>query len=59
MQTLQRLQELAHSGLPDALMVLGAAGIAVGAWMVYQPAGWVVGGGFSLAAGWLMSRGAK
>jgi hypothetical protein len=45
--------------LPDALMVVGASAIAYGAGLVYLPAGFVVGGGFALAAGWLLSRSAK
>lgn len=51
--------KLAGTALPDALMVGGATGISYGAGMVYLPAGWIVGGLFGLAAGWLLARGAK
>ena len=45
--------------LPDALMVGGAGGISYGAWLVYGPAGYVVGGLFALAAGVVLARGSK
>lgn len=45
--------------LPDALMVIGATGISYGAWLVYGPAGYVVGGLFALAAGVVLARGSK
>lgn len=44
--------------LPDALMVAGAASVAFGAWLVYPPAGWIVGGVLTLAAGVLAARAA-
>lgn len=44
--------------VPDLLMVAGAVAISVGAWMIYAPAGYVVGGLLSLAAGVIMARGA-
>ena len=44
---------------PDALMTCGAGGVAYGASLVYEPAGFVVGGLFLLAAGWLTARGSK
>jgi len=42
--------------LPDILMLAGAAGISYGAWLVYQPAGFLVGGGLVLLAGVLCAR---
>lgn len=42
--------------MPDALMVAGAAGVSIGAYMVYAPAGFIVGGLFALAAGWLTAK---
>ena len=45
--------------LPDVLMIGGAAAVSVGAGMVYSPAGWIVGGLFALAAGWIGARGGK
>lgn len=51
---------LAAAGwIPDGLMVGGAGAVAYGAGLVYQPAGFVVGGLFLLAAGWLTARGSK
>lgn len=51
---------LAAAGwIPDGLMVCGAGAVAYGAGMVYPPAGFVVGGLFLLAAGWLTARGSK
>ena len=51
---------LAAAGwIPDGLMVVGAGAVAYGAGLVYPPAGFVVGGLFLLAAGWLTARGSK
>ena len=43
---------------PDALMIAGAGGISYGAWLVYEPAGFIVGGLMAMAAGWFESRSA-
>lgn len=43
--------------VPDLLMVGGAVAISFGAWMMYAPAGYVVGGLLSLVAGVIMARG--
>lgn len=53
---LQELAALAASWAPDALMTVGAGAIAYGAWLAYEPAGFIVGGAFSLAAGVLAAR---
>lgn len=37
--------------LPDALLVVGAASIAFGAWLAYPPAGYFVGGALAIIAG--------
>lgn len=42
--------------VPDALMVIGAAAISYGTWLMYPPAGFIVAGGFSLAVGVLAAR---
>lgn len=42
--------------LPDALLIAGAAAVAGGAGMVYEPAGYIVGGLFALAAGVLLAK---
>lgn len=41
---------------PDALMLSGVVGISYGAWLMYQPAGFIVGGAFLLAGGVLAAR---
>lgn len=54
----QRLREAAGSLLRDVLALAGAAAVTYGAWTIYEPAGWIVGGlllmapaGSNLAAG--------
>lgn len=42
--------------LPDALMTIGAAALSYGAWLVYVPAGFGVGGLLLLVAGILLAR---
>lgn len=37
---------------PDAMMLAGVASVSYGAWMVYEPAGFIVGGVLLLAGGW-------
>lgn len=44
---------------PDAIMIGGGFCVAYGAWLVYQPAGFIVGGLLALAAGWIDARSAK
>lgn len=56
---LQAARAAAASSLPDVLMVAGAGAISVGAGMVYLPAGWIVAGLFTMAAGYLSARGGK
>ena len=41
---------------PDLLIAGGAVGVAYGAWLVYQPAGFIVGGALALAGGLRMTR---
>lgn len=50
------MKKLIVSLLPDVLMVAGAAVISYGAWLIYPPAGFLVGGGFALVAGILAAR---
>lgn len=50
------MKKLIISLLPDVLMVAGAAVISYGAWLIYSPAGFLVGGCFALAAGILAAR---
>ena len=42
--------------IPDALLIAGAGLISFGAWLVYQPAGFMVGGLMVLVAGVITSR---
>lgn len=58
-QKLQTFAAKAATWAPDVLLVAGAGAVSCGAGMVYEPAGWIVGGLFALAAGWLLSKGAK
>lgn len=51
-----KLQALAADGWPDALMVAGAAAMSYGAGLVYLPAGWMLAGVFTIAAGVLGAR---
>lgn len=55
---LGRIAALLAGVRPDALMIGGAACISYGAWLVYAPAGYMVGGALGILAGWLDSRGA-
>ncbi|MNT89796.1 hypothetical protein D3C72_2305890 [compost metagenome] len=45
--------------LPDAAMAAGAGAIAYGAWLVYVPAGFIVGGMLTVTAGVLLARGGE
>lgn len=46
----------ARDWLPDALMVAGAGAVSSGAWLIYEPAGFIVGGAFLLGFGWIVSN---
>jgi hypothetical protein len=41
--------------LADSIGLLGAGLLSYGAWLVYAPAGFIVGGVLLLAAGWMLS----
>lgn len=49
----------AASNLPDALMIAGAGGIAYGAWLIHEPAGFIVGGALLLVAGVISAKGGR
>jgi hypothetical protein len=53
---LRALAKLAIGWRPDALMAAGASSIAYGAWLMYEPAGFIVGGSLLLTAGILAAR---
>lgn len=40
----------------DLAGLAGAAAIAYGAWLVHEPAGFIIGGALLLAAAWLGAR---
>lgn len=42
--------------VPEALLLGGVGAVVYGAWQVYHPAGWVVGGALALVAGWRLGR---
>mgnify|MGYP000090022793 FL=1 len=56
---LKALAARAGGLVPDALLVGGAGAVSFGAGMVYLPAGWIVGGLFALAVGWMAAKGGK
>lgn len=43
--------------LPDALMVAGTGAVAYGTWLIYEPAGFIVGGVLTVVGGILAARG--
>ena len=49
---------IARDWVPDALLMAGASGIAYGAWLIYAPVGFIVGGALLMLAGWLGARSA-
>lgn len=44
--------------LPDLLLVTGSASISFGAWLVFPPAGFIVGGFLLLATGVKLAKAA-
>jgi hypothetical protein len=50
------VKKLINSLLPDVLMLGGAAALSYGAWLIYAPAGYLVGGCLLLVAGVLAAR---
>ncbi len=45
-----------YASLPDAMLVAGASCLTYGAWLVYAPAGYIVGGVLLMLGGFLASR---
>lgn len=43
--------------LPVLLLIIGAAAVAVGVWLIFEPAGYIVGGTLLIMAAVLMIRG--
>ena len=56
---IEYLAALVAGWAPDAGMVTGAGAISYGAGLIYVPAGWIVGGFFLLAVGWMAAKGGK
>lgn len=44
--------------VPDVVMIAGWAGVSYGAWTVYEPAGFIVGGVLAIMGGIVMARAA-
>lgn len=42
--------------LPDVLLVIGAAGVSYGAWMAWNPLGFIIGGALAIVAGIKMAN---
>lgn len=43
--------------IPDVLALAGTAAITYGAWCIYRPAGWIVGGALLIAGAVVVSYG--
>lgn len=54
----KRAAAVAADLLPDAALVAGAGLVSYGAAMIYEPAGYIIGGAFLLFAGWAAARNA-
>lgn len=50
------MKKIVTSIVPDTLMIAGAAGLSYGAWLIYEPAGFLVAGLLVLVAGILSAR---
>lgn len=50
------MKKVLTSILPDTLMLAGAGGLSYGAWLIYEPAGFLVGGVLTLVGGILCAR---
>lgn len=50
------MKKLFISNLPDLLMIAGAGTLSYGAWLIYEPAGFLVGGVLFLTAGIMTAR---
>lgn len=63
LQTLQRGAAAVRVALvrvaPDSLLVSGAGAISCGTWMIYPPAGFIIGGVLLIAGGVLLIRGGQ
>jgi hypothetical protein len=50
------MQDRAKALAPDALLVVGAGSIAYGTWLAYPPAGFIIGGLFTVYAGLKLAK---
>ena len=53
-----RLKQAAREIASDALLIGGTVSLCFGAWQVYPPAAWMLGGLCTCAYGYLIGRGA-
>ena len=54
--SVQSWSPLLYASLPDVLLICGAACVTYGAWLVFAPAGFIVGGALLICGGVLVSR---
>lgn len=57
-QVIQTVRQTAADWAPDAMMVAGTGVVSYGAWLVYEPAGFIVGGVLLLVGGYFTRAGA-
>lgn len=50
------MKNILTSVLPDVLMLAGAGGLSYGAWLIFEPAGFLVAGTLALIGGVLTAR---
>jgi hypothetical protein len=53
---MNKLKMAASSYLADALLIAGVGLVSYGAWLVYEPAGFIVGGVILLAGGFRAAK---
>jgi hypothetical protein len=53
---MNKIKRAASSYLADALLIAGVGLVSYGAWLVYEPAGFIVGGLMGLAGGILAAK---
>ena len=56
---MSKLGKAVFGWVPDIIMLAGAGSIAYGAWLVFEPAGFMVGGALGIGIGYLIARGAR
>jgi hypothetical protein len=49
----------AREAISDLLVMSGFSSIVFGAWLIYEPSAYLIGGALAGAAGWLIGRGGQ